>query len=124
MASEPNDGGEGLFEATASESRAKIKSGSLNTLPLDDNPFADWSAHLFLAGRVQYILLTNTRSLYSVFLFGKGITHDGQFIERALSNIREFMEADGLEFVYHRFIIPATVRFVLPKPLTAPSRNQ
>jgi len=92
---------------------AKLKGGSLSTLPLDDNPFADWSAHLFIAGRVQYILLSNTRALYSVVMFGKGITYDGQFIERALSSIREFMEADGLEFVYHRFIIPATdsVRF-------------
>ena len=32
---------------------AKIKGGSLSALPLDDNPFADWSGHLFLAGRVQ-----------------------------------------------------------------------
>jgi hypothetical protein len=92
---------------------AKIKGGSLDTVPLEGNPFADWSAHLFLAGRAQYILLSNTTSLYSVVMFGKGITFDGQFIERALSSIRECMEADGLEFVYHRFIIPATgsVRF-------------
>src|SRR5437763_13950728 len=39
---------------------AKIKAGTLNTLPLDENPFADWSAHLFLAARTQYILVTNT----------------------------------------------------------------
>jgi hypothetical protein len=37
--------------------------------------------------RVQYILLSNTRALYSVVMFGKAITYDGQFIERALSNI-------------------------------------
>jgi hypothetical protein len=40
---------------------AKVKAGALPTLPLDEIPFADWSAHLFRAGRVQYILLT-TRS--------------------------------------------------------------
>src|SRR5207245_2746674 len=40
-------------------------------------------------------------------------TNDSHFIERALSSIREFMEADGQEFVYHRFIVPASasVRF-------------
>jgi hypothetical protein len=31
-------------------------------------------------------------------MFGKGITHDGRFIERALSTIREFTEADGQAF--------------------------
>jgi hypothetical protein len=42
----------------------KIKAGTLPTLPLDDNPYADWSAQLFLADRTQYILVSNTRSLY------------------------------------------------------------
>jgi hypothetical protein len=43
----------------------KIKAGTLASLPLDDNPFVDWSAGLFLVGRSQFILLTNTKSLYS-----------------------------------------------------------
>ena len=91
----------------------KIKADTLRALAPDENPFADWSAHLFAADRTQYILLSNTKSLYSTVMFGKGITNDSCFIERALSNIREFMEADGQGFVYHRFIVPATalVRF-------------
>src|SRR5262245_7088516 len=46
-------------------------------------------------------------------MFAKGITSDSFFIERVLSNIRETLEADDQEFVYHRFIVPATgsVRF-------------
>jgi hypothetical protein len=92
---------------------AKIKAGTLRTQPLDENPFADWSAALFVAGRTQYILLSNTKSLYSTVMYGKGITDDGYFIERALSNIREFMQDDGQEFIYQRFIAPASasVRF-------------
>lgn len=92
---------------------AKIKAGTLRTLPLHENPFADWSAHLFVADRTQYIILSNTPSLYSVVLYGKGITNDSDFISRALTNIREFMNYDGQEFVYRRFIAPAsgTVRF-------------
>jgi hypothetical protein len=91
----------------------KIKAGALKSLPLDENPFTDWSAHLFVADRSQYILLSNTKSLYSTVMHGKGITNDSNFIERALSNIREFMEDDGQELVYRRFIAPAsgTVRF-------------
>jgi hypothetical protein len=92
---------------------AKIKAGALRALPLDGNPLADWSAYLFVAGRTQYLLLSNTRSLYSTVMHGRGITTDSHFIERALGGIREFTEADGLAFPYHRLIVPATasVRF-------------
>jgi hypothetical protein len=92
---------------------AKIKARTLATLPLDENPIADWSAGLFLVGRSQYILLTNTKSLYSMLLPGKGVTDEKTFIERALSSIQEFMDADGQEGVYERFVAPGSgsVRF-------------
>jgi hypothetical protein len=92
---------------------AKIKTGTLATLPLDENPFADWSAELFLVGRSQYILVTNTKSLYSTVLSGKGVTDDKTFIERALSSIRDFMDDDGQEGIYERFVAPFSeeVRF-------------
>src|SRR5215210_4977931 len=70
---------------------SKIKAGALQVLPLDENLFADWSAHLFVANRTQYILLSNTKSLYSTVLYGKGITDDRRFIERALGSLREFI---------------------------------
>ena len=105
----------------------KIKAGPLKTLSLDENPFADWSAHLFVADRTQYILLSNTKTLYSTVMFAKGITSDSQFIERALSSIRELLEHDGHEAVYRQFIIPATgsVRFAkaLDRSVTS-SMNQ
>ena len=91
----------------------KIKAGKVSERPLDENPYADWSAHLFTADRTQYIILSNTKSLYSCVMYGKGITNDSVFIERALSTIREFMENDGQEFAYRKFIAPAsgTVQF-------------
>jgi hypothetical protein len=91
----------------------KIKAGKLNEMPLDENPYADWSCHAFTADRTQYIIMSNTKSLYSCVMFGEGITDDSRFIERALSTIREFMEDDGLAFVYQKFIAPssATVSF-------------
>jgi hypothetical protein len=92
---------------------AKIKAGVLRTLPLDENPLADWSAHLFVAGGTQYLLVSNTKSLYSTVMYGRGITTYSHFIELALGGIREFMEADGQAFAYRRFIVPAnaSVRF-------------
>jgi len=91
----------------------KIKAGPLRTLPLDENPWGDWSARLFTADRAQYILVTHTATLYSVVMFGCGITDGGSFIERAMANIREFMEADSLGLVYRNFVAPtsASVRF-------------
>ena len=86
-------------------------------MPLHENPFADWSAHLFVVDRTQYILLSNTKTLYSVVTFGKGITNDSHFIERALSSIREFMQDDGYEAEYLRFIAPATARVRFAKAL-------
>ena len=46
----------------------KIGESPTESLPQDPNPFADWSCHLFRADRVQYILITNTPSLYSMVM--------------------------------------------------------
>ena len=86
----------------------KTKAGKLTEMPLDENPYADWSCHLFTADRTQYIIMSNTKSLYSCVMYGKGITDDSRLIERALSTIREFMEDDGQAFAYQRFIAPAS----------------
>src|SRR6476620_8430858 len=86
----------------------KIKTGTLKVMPLDENPYADWSCHLFAVDRTQYILVSNTESLYSCVLYGKGITNDGVFIERVLSRLREFMEDDGRAFIYQTFVAPSS----------------
>lgn len=41
----------------------KITAGKLKKMPLDENPYADWSCHLFTADRTQYVILSNTPSL-------------------------------------------------------------
>jgi hypothetical protein len=101
---------------------AKIKGGALRALPLAENPFADWSAHLFVAGRTQYLLVSNTKALYSTVMYGKGVTTDSHFIERALRGIREFMEADGQAFAYRHSSRPPPPRFGSPRRWIARSR--
>jgi hypothetical protein len=86
----------------------KLKEGRLPEVPLDDNPYADWSAHLFTVARTQYIIVANTQSLYSVVFYGQGITDYSHFISRALSALGEFMEDDGQSFVYQRLIAPTS----------------
>jgi hypothetical protein len=92
---------------------AKIKAGPLVELPPDGNPFADWSAHLFAIGRTQYILVSNTKSLYSTVMPAKGINDDSTFIERVLENLREFLADDNQQFAFRQWIAPGsgTIQF-------------
>jgi hypothetical protein len=40
------------------------------SLPPAGNSLCDWTAHLFMAGRLQYIIVTNTTALYSYVIPG------------------------------------------------------
>lgn len=85
----------------------KIKTTPRRAFPLDSNAFVDWSAHLFTAERAQYIILTNTASLYSTVMYGRGISSTSHFLDQGLSCIREFMIDDSQEFIYRRFVAPS-----------------
>lgn len=91
----------------------KIKIAPKAVLPLDVNPLADWSGHLFTANRTQYLILTNTASLYSAIGYARGMTNDSAFIVAALAIIRGDMADDGFEETYLQRIVPetGTVRF-------------
>ncbi len=82
-------------------------------LPVDPNPFADWSANLFDVGRSQYVLITNTISLYSVVMPGRGLRNNRLFLERARDSMSEFIRSAGYESIVEKFIVPSmdTVRF-------------
>ncbi len=95
----------------------KIHVSPAQSLPADSNPFADWSTHLFTADRVQYILITNTPSLYSMVMYGRGITDDSQFLGQIASTIGEFMRDDGHTFLFQRLIAPSTACVAFSKPL-------
>jgi hypothetical protein len=84
----------------------KIGIAPLPAIPYGDNrnPILDWSAHLFTVQHTQYIILTNTVSLYSMIMHGRGITNDKKFIREALSCMHDFMIIDGNEVMYENFI--------------------
>jgi hypothetical protein len=92
---------------------SKIRAEALPALPLDENPLADWTAALFVTGRTSYILLSNTKSLYSTVMTAKGIADEGEFTVLALGSIRDFLQQAGQGAVYERLIAPVTdtVRF-------------
>jgi hypothetical protein len=84
----------------------KIGTKPEQCLTLDMNPYLDWVGHLFTAERTQYIILSNTVSLYSIIMYGRGITNNSKLAEQGISNICEFMCHDGFEFIFRRLIAP------------------
>jgi hypothetical protein len=91
---------------TTQKLNKKLKLTPTNGLPLEMNPFGDWSADLFTVKRTHYIIISNTPSLYSVVIYGQGITHGGRFVDQAIQMIRSCMEWDGKAFLYQRFVMP------------------
>ena len=69
-----------------------------------NNPILDWTANLFMASRWQYILLTNSRCLYSIVLPGKVISNEQAFVEMSTKALYEYMALDGCENIFNAHI--------------------
>ena len=95
----------------------KIGVKPTESLPLHENPYLDWSGHLFRVHRVQHIILTNTASLYSLLFLGRGITTPKQYAKHARNEIRKFLKHDGNEAIYNKFIAPHTETVSFSKAL-------
>jgi len=95
----------------------KVKLGKRVEKPVEQNSLADWSANFFVSNRLQFILLSNTQSLYSCVMPGKGITSESTFIDRAIHAMKEFMHEDGLGDAYDKFVLPSTQKIHFGKAL-------
>ncbi len=80
---------------------------------LEANPFLDWTAQLFTAGRTQYILFANTRSLFSVVIHGAGVRDLNTLLNRCLAQVSDIMGASVLDLIYRRLIAPGTASLVV-----------
>lgn len=96
---------------------SKIRVSKLDSALLDANPYADWSCHLFTANRAQYIILSNTVSLYSCVMRGAGIIDANVFNVRACEAIRDLLIADGQQSLHEQFIAPSSVAIGYAKAL-------
>ena len=99
-------GVDGLIIRVTQKLAKKIKVAPIESRPLHENLFLDWTAHLFMASRWQCIMLTNSRSLYSVVMAGKGIASEKTFAEQTPKCLRDYMELDGTAFLYETYIGP------------------
>ena len=85
-----------IFRLTAKLAK-KIGLDPLPVLPCDNgkDPLLDWNAHLFTVQRTQYILVTNTESLYSLVMPGRGIPTERQFIQSVRTGLQAFVAGQG-----------------------------
>jgi len=95
----------------------KIKTTPTVLLPVDPKLYADWSANLFTAARFQYILISNTVSLYSIVIFGAGITDKNKLLTRMINSMEELMRQDGDEFIFDLLIAPFASTLLFSKAL-------
>lgn len=96
----------------------KVKAGNLAELPLEAIPFADWSCHLFPAGRSQVIFLMNSASFYSCLMSGRGIRNGPTFLAKTRDAIGGFMTEDGQKGIFDKFIEPSFSTIQFAKPLS------
>ena len=82
-------------------------------LPVDPNPYADWSANLFTVGRTQYVLVTNTISLYSVVMIGRGLRDERSFRKGVTDCMSDVLRSAGHGSIFEKYIVPSMddVRF-------------
>ena len=95
--------------------QSKLGNPALSQEHVEASPHLRWYANFFTADRTQYVLTTNAASLFSVVMYKRGLTHDGLYITRFLSTLREHMEHEGLELIYQRCIMPYTGSVMLAK---------
>ncbi len=96
-----------IFRTTQKLAR-KIKVVPVTALPPHDNPLLDWTANLFMVSRWQCIILTNSASLYSVVLPGKGAPNEQAFVEQSMKALYDCLTRDGIIGLHETEIAPAT----------------
>ena len=96
----------------------KLKIGSLAHVEDDPGPFVEWYANLFRARRAQYILTTESKSLLSVVMVGRGVTDDNIFIQHWLGCTREYLSQIGKSFVFENIVGPHAGQFVYAKTVS------
>ena len=85
----------------------KLKVKTLATVPLAENPFADWTANLFEMSRREHIIVANTRTFYCVILPGDEASDLSEFLNQALRSLCASLGDDGLGFLQPHLKVPA-----------------
>jgi len=94
---------------------AKIHETDLQPAPAAQNPYLDWHAHLFTARRAQYIIMSNSNSLFSAVIHGAGITHFNAFLNSMSDMLKEILHELNTGMIYQRIIAPGFANIKIAK---------
>lgn len=103
-----------VFRVSAKLGR-KIHLDYEQSLPPAADPILDWSADLFTADRTQYIIVSNSASLYSIVMYGRGVANETRFLQDSMSEMREVLNADGFSSAFQEVIGPSADRLAIAK---------
>ena len=99
-----------------SESMArKIRLSPGPSLPPSPEPLLDWAAHLFRCQRYQYVIVTNTQTLFSFVCHGQGICDISSFVDIIMSTMREVFENYGFVKAFDDRLAPNAREMILTK---------
>ena len=90
---------------------ARLGGGPLAATASHTNPLLDWSVRAFAAGMKAYVLLSNTRSLYSVVLDGVAGETRNQLAERVGGAVGVILDGAGRLASVGSELAPESVRF-------------
>ncbi len=93
----------------------KLKTGPLSKIELETKPHLRWYGNFFRAERVQYVLVTNAKSLFSVVLYGRGLTDFNSFYNEFLRTLRGYLTESGMRMIYERIIATESGDITLSK---------
>lgn len=90
---------------------ARLGGGPLAASASHANPLLDWSVRAFVAGAEEYVLLSNTRSLYSLVLDGVPGETRTQLAERVAGAVGTILDGTGRLAGVCNELAPESVRF-------------
>ena len=96
----------------------KLKIGPLTMVHADPGPYLEWYAHLFTADRMQYILVTEAKSLFSIMMYGRGISNTDRFLDQWIGIMRENLINSGNRSIYNDIFLPNLDKIILAKTLS------
>lgn len=97
--------------------RKKLKIDPLSRVEKETGAYLRWYANLFTINRFQYILVTNSSSLFSVVMHGRGISDINSFHSEFLSTLRDYLSELDMRMIFERVIAPDSGNITLSKTI-------
>lgn len=93
----------------------KLKIRPVTSVKHDIGSHLRWYANVFTAHRVQYIITTNAASLFTVVMYGSGITNANSYKKQFLDSLGEHLMDLDMRMILEKAILPNSDVFTFCK---------